>query len=88
MADANQQDDSEVGDRVEADREAMPRTPRWVKVFGIIALVVVLLFILLMLTRGPGGHGPGRHFGSGSSSSEHLTAGVTHAYGSMVNTSR
>jgi hypothetical protein len=32
-------------------------TPRWVKVFGIIALALVLLFVILMLT----GHGPGRH---------------------------
>jgi hypothetical protein len=40
-------------------------TPRWVKVFGIIALVVALLFVILMFTRGPGGrgHGPARHFG-------------------------
>ena len=36
-------------------------TPRWVKVFGAIALMVVLLFVVLMLIRGPGGHGPGRH---------------------------
>lgn len=36
-------------------------TPLWVKVFGGIALVVVLLVILLMLTGGPGSHGPGRH---------------------------
>ena len=34
-------------------------TPRWVKVFGIIALVVVLLFVLLLLFGGP--HRPGRH---------------------------
>jgi hypothetical protein len=41
-------------------------TPRWVKVFGIIALVVVLLFVILMFIRGPGGrHGPGRHMPSG-----------------------
>jgi hypothetical protein len=42
-------------------------TPRWVKVFGIIALVVVLLFVILMFTRGPGGrgHGPGLHAPSG-----------------------
>jgi hypothetical protein len=41
-------------------------TPRWVKVFGIIALVVVLLFVILMLTRGPGGrHGPSRHTSAG-----------------------
>jgi hypothetical protein len=36
-------------------------TPRWVKVFGIIALIVVVAFIILMFIRGPGGHGPGRH---------------------------
>ena len=39
-------------------------TPRWVKVFGAIALMVVLLFVVLMLIRGPGGHGPGRHMPS------------------------
>ena len=38
------------------------RTPRWVKVFGIIALVlVVLVGILLLAGGGPGGHDPGRH---------------------------
>ena len=32
-------------------------TPRWVKVFGIIAIVVVLLFVILHLTgNSPGGH--------------------------------
>jgi prolyl oligopeptidase PreP (S9A serine peptidase family) len=35
-------------------------TPRWVKVFGIISLVVVLLFVFVLL-RGGGRHGPGRH---------------------------
>jgi hypothetical protein len=37
-----------------------------VKVFGIITLLVVLVFIILMFTRGPGGraHTPSRHFGS------------------------
>jgi hypothetical protein len=43
------------------DRPPYPGTPRWVKVFGIIAVVVVLLFVFLMFTRGPGGHGPGGH---------------------------
>lgn len=38
-------------------------TPRWVKVFGAIALVVVLLVIILFLAGGD--HSPGRH---GSSS--------------------
>jgi hypothetical protein len=47
-----------------ADSPPYPGTPRWVKVFGIIALVVVLLFVILMFTRGPGGHGPGDRGGS------------------------
>jgi hypothetical protein len=39
-----------------------PSTPRWVKVFGIIAIVLVLLFGILHHTGhslgGPGGHTP------------------------------
>ncbi len=34
--------------------------PRWLKVVGLIALVVVLLAIVIMVTRGSG-HGPQRH---------------------------
>jgi hypothetical protein len=44
---------------------AIAGTPRWVKVFGIIALLVVLLFVILLLTGGPGGHGPRRHMSPG-----------------------
>ncbi|MEU2267071.1 hypothetical protein ABZ568_11695 [Streptomyces olindensis] len=36
--------------------------PRWVKA-GFVALVVVLLFVIMHLVAGPGGHGPGSHFG-------------------------
>ncbi len=54
-------DDAGVG----ADSEPTTRTPRWVKVFGIIALVIVLLIVVLLFTRGPGGHGPNRHTSSG-----------------------
>jgi hypothetical protein len=32
-------------------------TPRWVKVFGIVAIVVLVLFVVLHLAGG----GPGRH---------------------------
>jgi hypothetical protein len=32
--------------------------PRWVKVFAVVAGLVVLIFLLLLIT---GGHGPGRH---------------------------
>jgi len=41
-----------------------PGTPRWVKVFGIIALVLVLLVVIMMFAGG-GNHGPGRHIPSG-----------------------
>jgi hypothetical protein len=43
-----------------ADRGSTTRTPLWVKVFGVIALALVVLFVILILT---GGHGPGRHAG-------------------------
>ena len=44
-----------------------PGAPRWVKVFGMITIVLVLLLIILMFTRGPGGrgHGPGLHAPAG-----------------------
>ena len=35
--------------------------PRWVKVFVIFALVLLLLFVVLQFVGG--GHGPGRHAG-------------------------
>lgn len=48
------------------DNDSRGRTPRWVKVFGAIMVLVILLFIILMFTRGPGGqHGPARHMQSG-----------------------
>jgi hypothetical protein len=45
-----------------ADSPPYPGAPRWVKVLGSIALVLVLLFVVLMFTRGPHrGHGPRDH---------------------------
>jgi hypothetical protein len=45
--------------RVGPDRGSAISTPRWVKVFGIILIVLVLLFVILHLTgRGLGGHTP------------------------------
>jgi hypothetical protein len=44
------------------ERQTPPPTPRWVKVFGIIAIVVVVLFVVLQFIGG--GHGPGRHLPS------------------------
>lgn len=38
------------------------RAPRWVRVLGISAVALVLLFLALQLVTG-GSHGPGRHLG-------------------------
>lgn len=43
------------------DIQSRPPTPRWVKIFGIIALIIVLLFVVLLLA--PGQHGPRSSFG-------------------------
>ena len=41
-------------------------TPRWVKVFGIIIVILILLFIVLKFTGLGGEHGPRRHVPSSS----------------------
>jgi hypothetical protein len=44
-----------------------PSTPRWVKIFAIIVIVLALLFVLLHLTGnslgGPGSHTPSMEHG-------------------------
>jgi hypothetical protein len=47
-----------------ADSPPYPGRPRWVKVFGIMALVLILLFGILLLAD-PSRHGTGRHTQSG-----------------------
>lgn len=47
----------------EPAHRAAPGTPRWVKVFGIVALVIVLAFIVSLLAGVR--HGPGMHTPSG-----------------------
>ena len=47
-----------------ADPPPYPGTPRWVKVFGIIVIALVLLVVTMMFIGG-GKHGPGRHAASG-----------------------
>ncbi len=51
--------------RVEPDRETItstpPKTPRWVKVSGIIVIVLILLVGVMTLTGAGGEHNPGRH---------------------------
>jgi hypothetical protein len=53
----------DTGVRPTEDRP--PSTPRWVKVFGIIVLVLVLLFVISLLAGVR--HGPGLHTPSGGS---------------------
>ena len=63
-------------------REGDPTTgtPRWVKVSGLVALVLVVLFVVVMLTGRGGGHGPGRHTPGGDAGGGHTgpPPGVTH----------
>ena len=48
-----------------ADLPPYPGTPRWVKVSGIIVLVLVLLVGIMMFIGVGGDHGPGRHLPAG-----------------------
>jgi hypothetical protein len=41
-----------------------PGMPRWVKVFGIVAIVLALAVVIVLLVSG-GQHGPGRHVPGG-----------------------
>ncbi len=60
------------GDDAGADIGGEPpvHAPRWVKVSGVIALVVVAMLALLLLAGG-GQHGPGRHAPSGDQQQRH-----------------
>jgi hypothetical protein len=47
-----------------ADPPPYPGAPHWVKVSGIIAIIVVLLVMTVIFTGVGGPHGPGRHMPS------------------------
>jgi hypothetical protein len=54
MADPSHQDSN---DSAAGTDDSDAGTPRWVKVFGIVTIVLVLVFVILHLTgRGLGGH--------------------------------
>jgi ABC-type transporter Mla subunit MlaD len=76
MADPPRYPDTDDDTGVGPDRESITGTPRWVKVFGIIAIVVVLLFVILMFAGG-GTHGPGRHTLSGDLGGQAPPSSVT-----------
>jgi hypothetical protein len=62
-----------------ANRPPYPGTPRWVKVFGIIVIVVALLVAAVMFIGG-GEHGPGRHTQSGDAGGQVAPSGTTDAH--------
>lgn len=51
--------------------ESPPGVPRWVKVFGVVAVIVILLAIAAMILVG-GEHGPGRHMYGGHTAASAL----------------
>lgn len=57
----------------EEDTRGAPATPRWVKLFGIIAIVVVLLIGFILFSGLGGPHGPQRHGASGDASLQAIT---------------
>ena len=56
-----------------------PGTPRWVKVFGIIALVLLVLVVVIMAKGVGGDHGPGRHMPAGDAG-DHTPPSVVAKY--------
>lgn len=62
MADLRPDPESDSDTRHE--RPAATRMPRWVKVFVIVGVLLIALLIATQFIGG-GGHGPGRHGGSG-----------------------
>jgi hypothetical protein len=60
MADSSTHPDRGDDTGVRPDEGSTTGTPRWVKVSGVVALVLVLLVLVVMLLVG-GNHGPGRH---------------------------
>ena len=54
-----------------ADPSPYPGMPRWVKLFGIIVVALVLLMLFVILAGIGGPHGPGRHLPSSGSPDAH-----------------
>ena len=59
-----------------ANRPPYPGTPRWVKAFGIVAIVLVVLVAIMLLS----GHGPGRHTSSGNAGGRVPPSSFTEAH--------
>jgi len=53
-----------------AEPSNYPGAPHWVKVSGIIAIILSVFALISVLSGVGGPHGPGRHFSSGTSSNQ------------------
>ena len=78
MADSSRYPDSKPQQDPPAggsDPEAGPGMPRWVKLFLLVGLAMVLLFAVATVTGVAGDHGPGRHGGGGGTPAVHEDGG-------------
>lgn len=62
--------------RMNSGEESPPKTPRWVKLFGIIVLLLILAFVIVKLIGVGGDHGPGRHSLSDSTNHQAVRSSV------------
>jgi hypothetical protein len=63
MTDPSSYPDTDDDIEVPPDPASRRGMPRWVKVSGLVAAVLVLVFVVAQLTGAGGEHGPGRHSG-------------------------
>ena len=68
MADHYTESNGEAGDNTGEGRSGGSRngTPRWVKIFGTLLILAILLFVIMLFAGGP--HGPSRHLRPGAGS--------------------
>lgn len=57
--------ESQEPDSPNGKAESPPGVPRWVKVSGLVILIVAVVLVVVMLVVG-GEHGPGQHTGAES----------------------
>lgn len=66
MTDASNSPDPNGDGGAEPEGRSSYSTPRWVKIAGIIALILVLVVALALITGVAGPHGPRRHNPAGA----------------------
>ena len=66
--------DDELRDSPGGRDAGYPGVPRWVKVAGLIAIVVIVLIAFILITGIGGPHGPFRHLPGGGADAPTATA--------------